>query len=48
MAATEEATQRWQKATESLSPEVLDSPVSKGGCGPPVLTVDDLGEGNDG
>lgn len=38
----EEASQRRHDAVESLSPQVIDLPPSQGGCGPPILTLDDL------
>lgn len=38
----QQAVDDWQRATDSLAPETLNLPVSKGGCGPPILTLEDL------
>jgi hypothetical protein len=43
---TEAATERWQHATDTLRPEQLNAPIAEGGCGPPILTVSDLPDGD--
>lgn len=36
------AVEEWGIATESLGPGVLDLPPEEGGCGPPILTREDI------
>lgn len=40
-AIVNENAELWEKATASLSPQVLNLPRPKG-CGPPILTIEDL------
>lgn len=42
VSAFREAEQRRQRVSESMAPDVLDLPPSEGGCGPPILSLDDL------
>jgi hypothetical protein len=39
----QEAVRDWQKATDALAPDILNLPTDEGGCGPPILTLSDLG-----
>lgn len=42
IAAFQEADARRIRVSESLDPAVIDLPEDDGGCGPPVLSLDDL------
>lgn len=44
VAAGLEAAERWEAATATLEPAVLDLPRSQGGCGPAVTSAEQLNE----
>ncbi len=47
MAKAAQVSIQWATVTESLDPKVVNLPVSKGGCGPPILTVEDLNKADE-